>query len=444
MASREKRGPAGPGRGSAKGATSAASTGTARTVVLASVAAVLAAAVGWSYAGRPSLTSASAWLPSTAGTGAGTGTALPPRAQFIDQASFNALPVVPPPSQFNGTTPFVPPGHTLASLHAKPFHVYDEAFVPLLGPDPTLTLIAKSDKNPLFHEAVVWSRGTDEMFFVQNAGAKDAGTGLAVSSIIQKISLAEAAAVSARRGSQTASDTDETDDFVTVTVVPSSPQVLNPNGATNFRGQLLFAGEVLINNYFGRQFSSLNDLAVHPHSRDVYFTDPSYGYLQDFRPAPGLRNQVYRWREATGALTVVADDFVLPNGITFSPDGAYAYVADTGMHHGFQGLKLSEPASIYRFDVRADGTFENRKTFAYVDSVVPDGVHCDTHGNVYAGCGDGIQVWNPSGTLLGKIFLGTTAANFQFAGAGRMVVCAETELYYVTLAAAGAYLESEL
>lgn len=98
----------------------------------------------------------------------------------------------------------------------------------------------------------------------------------------------------------------------------------------------------------------------------------------------------------------------------------------------------------YRYDVRADGTFENRKTFAYVDSVVPDGVHCDTHGNVYAGCGDGIQVWSPAGTLLGKIYLGNTAANFQFSGAGRMVVCAETELYYVTLAAVGAIVESEM
>lgn len=57
---------------------------------------------------------------------------------------------------------------------------------------------------------------------------------------------------------------------------------------------------------------------------------------------------------------------------------------------------------------------------------------------MYAGCGDGVQVWNQSGKLLGKIFLGETSANFQFAGTGRMVICAETRLYYVTLAASGA------
>lgn len=71
---------------------------------------------------------------------------------------------------------------------------------------------------------------------------------------------------------------------------------------------------VLINNYFGRQFSSLNDIAVNPRNNDVYFTDTLYGYLQDFRPPPGLRNQVYRYNDVTGAATVVADGFKLPNG----------------------------------------------------------------------------------------------------------------------------------
>jgi len=40
--------------------------------------------------------------------------------------------------------------------------------------------------------------------------------------------------------------------------------------------------------------------------------------------------------------------------------------------------------------------------------------------------------------LIGKIFLGTTSANFRFVGKGKMVVAAETKLYYVTLEAEGA------
>lgn len=63
---------------------------------------------------------------------------------------------------------------------------------------------------------------TDEVFFVQNAGAPAAGTGLNKSSIIQKISLAEADAVTSVRNAT---------GNVTVTVVPSDPEVINPNGA---------------------------------------------------------------------------------------------------------------------------------------------------------------------------------------------------------------------
>lgn len=48
-----------------------------------------------------------------------------------------------------------------------------------------------------------------------------------------------------------------------------------------------------------------------------------------------------------------------------------------------------------------------------------------------------MQVWNPSGKLIGKIFLGKTSANFNFAGDGRMVILAEEDLFYATLGASG-------
>lgn len=108
---------------------------------------------------------------------------------------------------------------TRESLEAKPFHIYDDEFYDVIGQDPSLTLIATSETDPIFHEAVVWYPPKDEVFFVQNAGAPAAGTGLNKSSIIQKISLSEAEAV--RKGEK---------DNATVTVVPSNPQVVNPNG----------------------------------------------------------------------------------------------------------------------------------------------------------------------------------------------------------------------
>ncbi|KIW69747.1 hypothetical protein PV04_05605 [Phialophora macrospora] len=375
----------------------------------------------------------------------------------VDQKSFNVLRPVPPPSQANLTTIFVPPGITLEEALDKPFHVYDDAFYDIIGPNPTLTVIASQGTNPLFHEAVVWYPPTDEVFFVQNAGAAAAGTGLNKSNIIQKIALSQAAAVSSMRNAS---------GHVQVQTVNATPPVINSNGATLYRGQLLFTGEgqgnntapalyvvnpqppyntsILVNNYFGRQWNSLNDVAVNPRNGEVYFTDTLYGYLQNFRPSPELPNQVYRFNPSTGAVTVVADGFELPNGITFSPNGSYAYVTDTGAQYSNFGYNMTAPSAIYQYTVLDDGTWANRKLFAVPSPGIPDGVHCDTNGAVYAGIGDGVVVYSPSGTLLGKIFLGTTSANFNFAGKGRMVICAETELYYATLAAEGAVVQSEL
>ena len=380
---------------------------------------------------------------------------VPAQAQVIDQRKFNALQSVQPPALFNISGIFTPPGIDAQSLGDKPFHVYDDAFLEVLGGNPTLTLIAQSASDPLFHEAVVWHNQTQEMFFSQNAGSPAAGTGLKKSAIVQKISLADAAAAAGKKDAK-----------AKVATVNATPAVINPNGGTNYRGKIVFAGQgqgdksapslyamdpvaphkttVLVNNFFGRQFNSLNDVSVNPRNKDLYFTDVHYGYLQDFRPVPGLPTQVYRFDDRTGAVSVVADGFSAANGLTFSPDGKSAYVTDTGYIHGKEGNNALMPATIYRFDVADDGTFDNRKTFAYVSSGIPDGIHCDTKGNVYTGCGDGVHVFNPSGKLIGKIFLGTGVANFNFAGKGKMVICAETKLYYATLGAEGAVVASEM
>jgi sugar lactone lactonase YvrE len=45
-----------------------------------------------------------------------------------------------------------------------------------------------------------------------------------------------------------------------------------------------------------------------------YFTDPTYGYDQGFRPAPVLPEQAYRFDPDTGLVGVAADGFVRPNG----------------------------------------------------------------------------------------------------------------------------------
>ena len=47
----------------------------------------------------------------------------------------------------------------------------------------------------------------------------------------------------------------------------------------------------------------------------------------------------------------------------------------------------------YAFDVDpSSNAFKNRRVFAYVDTGIADGIQLDADGNVYGGCGDGVQV----------------------------------------------------
>lgn len=75
----------------------------------------------------------------------------------------------------------------------------------------------------------------------------------------------------------------------------------------------------------------------------------------------------------------------------------------------------------------------NKRLFALVDTGFPDGIKCDLAGNVYSGCGDGINVWSPGGVLLGKIIIHGGAANFCFGRNGRMFILNEHRIWSVQL-----------
>lgn len=186
--------------------------------------------------------------------------------------------------------------------------------------------------------------------------------------------------------------------------------------------------EVLLTNFLGRNFSSPNDVRQHSETGDLWFTDADYGYIQNFRPPPTQPKQVYRFEPDTGVVQVVADGFVEPNGLEFSPDMKTLYVTDTGATlFSYNGTR---PATIYAYDVTNQKTLSNRRTFAWIDVGFPDGIHCDTEGNVWASAGDGVHVWNSAGILLGKIFLGETSNNFAFAP-GKVFIFSNYRLWVV-------------
>ncbi|KAL5118596.1 hypothetical protein ACEQ8H_003447 [Pleosporales sp. CAS-2024a] len=191
------------------------------------------------------------------------------------------------------------------------------------------------------------------------------------------------------------------------------------------------SSEKILTNYLGRNFSSINDVRQHPETGDVWFTDADYGYYQYFRPQPSIPKQVYRFVPSTGEIHVVADGFVQSNGLEFSPDLKTLYISDTGAAGGpLLGTNLTRPATVYAYDVLEQKRLANRRVFAYSDNGFPDGLHADTEGNLWAGCGDGVHIWNQDGTLLGKIWNGVETNNFAFLP-GKVLIFSNAQLWVV-------------
>ena len=95
----------------------------------------------------------------------------------------------------------------------------------------------------------------------------------------------------------------------------------------------------------------------------------------------------------------------------------------------------------YAFDViyRDKSPFlANRRLFATAAVGLPDGIKCDIARNVYSGCGDGVNVWNEGGVLLGKILIpngpiSNGIANFCFGEGGEMFLLNEDKIWHVKL-----------
>jgi gluconolactonase len=243
---------------------------------------------------------------------------------------------------------------------------------------------------------------------------------------------------------------DETDGSVSVFRQPA----MNTNGHTvdlqgrlvscEHRGRCVSRTEhdgtrtVLASHVDGKRLNSPNDVVVKSDG-SIWFTDPSYGIDSDYE-GDASRNEIgaqraYRIDPASGAVSVVADDFVQPNGIAFSPDEALLYIVDTGATHVDGG-----PHHVRRFRVQAGGTLSGGEVFATCPNGLYDGLRIDVHGNLWLSAGDGVHCHADDGSLLGKIRVPETVANVCFGGAkrNRLFICGTTSLYAVYLNTRGA------
>ena len=88
---------------------------------------------------------------------------------------------------------------------------------------------------------------------------------------------------------------------------------------------------VIANSFQGQRFNRPNDVVVKSDG-SIYFTDPW--------TTPDLRQQwdmtfmgVYRVSPDLGTMTLLVGDFLLPNGLAFSPDESVLYINDSSRRH---------------------------------------------------------------------------------------------------------------
>ena len=201
--------------------------------------------------------------------------------------------------------------------------------------------------------------------------------------------------------------------------------------------------EVLVDRYKGGRLNSPNDVVVKSDGT-IWFTDPEYGIQDDLMGYEAPNEQdgkcyVFRFDPASGELSAVADDFVMPNGLAFSADESLLYIVDSGGDKGLDLFaipdELPDPHEIRVFDVIGGRRLENGRLFTKVSPGVPDGIRLDSDGNVWSVAFDGVHCYSPAAELLGKIKIPEMVANITFGGPerNRLFIAAANSLYAADL-----------
>lgn len=170
--------------------------------------------------------------------------------------------------------------------------------------------------------------------------------------------------------------------------------------------------EVLADSFNGKKFNSPND-AVVKSDGTIWFTDPDYGLLAAYGEKANEYREldqfhIFRFDPKTEEIAAVYSDLSKPNGLVFSRDESQLFVGNSA--EGDRKLVV--------FDVTAENILTNIKVLASIESKTwgIDGLKMDENGNLYAACGDGVNIFSPKGNLIGKIPTDFEVTNLCFGG----------------------------
>ena len=161
----------------------------------------------------------------------------------------------------------------------------------------------------------------------------------------------------------------------------------------------------IVDNYNGKRFNSPNDLSI-SKNRDIYFTDPPYGFKNFDNKFRELDfNGVYKY-SASGGIRLITKEMTRPNGIALSLDEKYIYVNNSDRN---------DP-KIMRFNSKS---FKGKLFFDGTELVKKyeggfDGLKIHSSGNIFTTGPNGILILSPKGSLLATINYGKAITNCNF------------------------------
>ena len=317
----------------------------------------------------------------------------------------------------------------IATARHPAFVAHAPGFDEVTGDSPRLSLLAEVDA----HEGPVYLPDEDALYFTS---VPRPGPDRSPSVQIKRLALAEPDRVSVLVDDAGGANgmTADADGHLIVCEQGSRWEPARITRVDRRTGER----ETLVEHWRGLPLNSPNDVVVAGDGA-IWFTDPSYGHLQGFRPEPMVGDFVYRHDPATGQTAVVADAFDKPNGIALSPDERILYVTDSGANQEPGSYHVTRPHHVKAFDVVHGRRLAGERLFAVVSPGFPDGLKVDSEGRVYASSASGVHVFDPEGDLLGEIQV-PGAVNFCFGGAERalLLITTDTAVWAAALAAKGA------
>ncbi|PYI00537.1 lactonohydrolase [Aspergillus sclerotiicarbonarius CBS 121057] len=312
----------------------------------------------------------------------------------------------------------VPEDPSFSLLSNASFLIFDEARAPdILGPDPVVDFIFPLDNVP--HEAPTYEPNLNLIFFSRLRPDPPAQYVIDLN---------------------TEPPTLEQRIF--------DPPLVVPCGSTYHAGLIYWCGSAtyngiytpgiyalngstgrihpVLNNYFGYNFGTCDDLAVAPNG-DIWFTDNWYIHGLphiNHNHTIHLETAVYRFTPSTGHVQIVSDDFSQPNGIAFSADHKTVYVTDTGadtvsLSTGEISYHSNGKRTVYAADLLPDGTgMMNKRAIFLAQDRVPDGIKTARNGYVATATGHGVDVLDERGVLVVRVQTNFTVLNIVWAGEG--------------------------